>query len=442
MKTIVTKFGGSSLADPAHFEKVAAIIKADSSRRFVVASAPGKRDKSDVKVTDMLYGCCDLKAQGEDAAADMALIQERYDGIAQGLGIGFDTKSEFEIIREKLDHGGSFIRDYMASRGEYLNSKLLAKYLGFGFVDAAEIVRFTADGKFDDAATDRLIAERFADDKGYYVIPGFYGADENGNIHTFTRGGSDVTGSLVARGVSADVYENWTDVSGMLSADPNIVDGPRPIDYVSYPELRELAYMGASVLHENAIFPVRKAGIPINIRNTNRPEDAGTMIVANAPKNHRPRVITGIAGKKGFSAIQVEKSMMNAEVGFGARLLNILADHGIPFEHCPTGIDTMSVVVQAGDLKPVEREVLAEIEKELEPEVLLVEDDLAMLAVVGQGIAYSYGVTAELFEALADNKINVRMIDQGSSGLNIIIGVDGTQYEDAVRACYSVLETI
>ena len=432
MKTTVVKFGGSSLADASQIKKVAEIIKSDASRRFAVASAPGKRDSNDTKVTDLLYGCCDRKAAGEDIAENLDVIN---------LGISFDIDGEIAAIAAKLDEGGAFIRDYIASRGEYLNSKIIASYLGFTFVDAAEIIRFSEDGSFDDAETDRLISARLKKENGCFMIPGFYGADKNGAVHTFSRGGSDITGSLIARGVSADVYENWTDVSGLLSADPHIVDNPASIDYISYAELRELAYMGASVMHEDAIFPVRKAGIPINIRNTNRPEDAGTMIVASFPKNHRPTVISGVAGKKGFSAVQVEKSMMNAEVGFGAKLLDILAEYGIPFEHCPTGIDTMSVVVQSSDLKPKESEVLAEIQKRLEPEVLLVEDKLAMLAVVGRGIAYTYGVAAAVFRELADNRIDIRMIDQGSSGLNIIIGVDEAKYEDAVRACYRVLRS-
>lgn len=441
MKTTVVKFGGSSLADASQIKKASEIIKSDPSRRFAVASAPGKRSGSDIKVTDLLYGCCDKKAAGEDFSEYLSEIKLRYSEIAEGLGISFDIDSEIAEIASKLSIGGEYIRDYTASRGEYLNSKIIAAYLGFTFVDAAEIVRFNTDGSFDDEATDRLISERLGRADGCFLIPGFYGADENGTVHTFSRGGSDITGSLIARGVFADVYENWTDVSGLLTADPHIVENPDVIDYISYSELRELAYMGASVMHEDAIFPVRRAGIPINIRNTNRPEDPGTMIVAVSPKNRRPVVLTGIAGKKGFCAIQVEKSMMNSEVGFGAKLLDILADHGIPFEHCPTGIDTMSVVVQNSDFKPREAEVLAEIEEKLSPEVLLVENSLAMLAVVGQGIAYTYGVAAAVFKELADSKIDIRMIDQGSSGLNIIIGVDESSYEDAVRACYRVLKS-
>lgn len=441
MKTTVVKFGGSSLADASQIKKASEIIKSDPSRRFAVASAPGKRNGSDIKVTDLLYGCCDKKAAGEDYSENLNEIKLRYSEITKGLGISFDIDSEIEEIASKLRCGGEYIRDYTASRGEYLNSKIIAAYLGFTFVDAAEIVRFNTDGSFDDEATDRLISERLGRADGCFLIPGFYGADENGTVHTFSRGGSDITGSLIARGVFADVYENWTDVSGLLTADPHIVESPDVIDYISYSELRELAYMGASVMHEDAIFPVRRAGIPINIRNTNRPEDPGTMIVAVSPKNRRPVVLTGIAGKKGFCAIQVEKSMMNSEVGFGAKLLDILADHGIPFEHCPTGIDTMSVVVQNSDFKPREAEVLAEIEEKLSPEVLLVENSLAMLAVVGQGIAYTYGVAAAVFKELADSKIDIRMIDQGSSGLNIIIGVDESSYEDAVRACYRVLKS-
>ena len=340
MKTITAKFGGSSLASAAQFRKVGAILAADPARRFVVASAPGKRDSGDTKVTDLLYRCYDLAAAGEDYSPVLEQIRERFEAIARELGVAVDVDAELRPIREHLRTAPQ--RDYMASRGEYLNSRLLAAWLGWTFVDAASCVRFARDGSFDSETTQMLLSRALAGVERA-VVPGFYGADENGRVVTFSRGGSDVSGSLVARAAAADLYENWTDVSGVLFTDPRIVKDPRPIDYITYRELRELSYMGASVLHEDAVFPVRKANIPINIRNTNRPEDPGTLIVPALPEGVTPAPVTGVAGRKGFDAILVEKSMMNAEVGFGAKLLDIFAELGVPFEHCPTGIDTTGI---------------------------------------------------------------------------------------------------
>ena len=427
----VCKFGGSSLADAVQFRKVADIIHSESCRRYVVASAPGKRNSADTKVTDMLYRCYDLASSGEDFEPQLAAIEERFAGIIAELDLNFTLKSEIAAIRNHLR--GKLSRDYMASRGEYLNSKILAAYLGFPFVDPADSIRFTLDGRFLADETAENLSAALAD-KEYAVIPGFYGADSAGNIHTFSRGGSDVTGSLVAQAVKADIYENWTDVSGMLFTDPHVVPDPQTIDLLTYRELRELSYMGASVLHEDAVFPVRKAGIPINIRNTNRPGDAGTMIVPTAPKGARTPTITGIAGKRGFVTIHVEKSMMNGEVGFGARMLAIFAKHGVPFEHCPTGIDTISVVVSSAIFHGVEEALMADIEAVLQPDHLEVEDGLAMIAVVGRGMVAARGTAARLFRAVADAGINIRMIDQGSSELNIIIGVEEADYEAAVQA--------
>ena len=429
----VVKFGGSSLADANQFRKVADIIKSDPARRFVVASAPGKRNSADTKVTDMLYSCYDLASAGEDFEPRLAEIAERFSGIINELDISFPLGKEIAKIRGHLR--GKLSRDYMASRGEYLNSKILAAYLGFAFYDAAESIRFTHSGHFiaDETYANLSVALAGFD---YAVIPGFYGADSEGNIHTFSRGGSDVTGSLVAQAVNADIYENWTDVSGMLVTDPRIVPEPQTIDLLTYRELRELSYMGASVLHEDAVFPVRKAGIPINIRNTNRPADAGTMIVPTAPEGTRTRTVTGIAGKKGFTSIHVEKSMMNGEVGFGVKLLSIFADHGVPFEHCPTGIDTMSAVVSSAGFHSVEDAVMADIEGILQPDHVEVEDGLAMIAVVGRGMVAARGTAARIFRTLADAGVNIRMIDQGSSELNIIVGVEEADYEAAVQAIY------
>ena len=433
MSKIVVKFGGSSLASAAQIKKAAAIIRSDEGRRFVVVSAPGQRSGTDTKVTDLLYRCCDLAAAKEDFSGPLSQIRDRFAGILDELGVTMDLDMEMETIRTHLLTLPQ--RDYMASRGEYLNAKVISAYLGFDFLDAAECVVFLDNGAFDAEATDRRLCAALAGSSGV-VVPGFYGAAADGTIHTFSRGGSDVTGAIVARAVQADLYENWTDVSGMLAADPRIVPQPRGIDFITYQELRELAYMGASVMHEDAVFPVRKAGIPINIRNTNAPADAGTMIVPTLPEGYAGRQVTGIAGKTGFSSIHIEKAMMNSEVGFGATLLRILAAHGIPFEHCPTGIDTISVVVHTTHLDPVREAVLADISAQLHPDLVKVEDGLAMIAVVGEGMVFSKGTAAGIFKAISDAGINIRMIDQGSSELNIIIGVQEEDYALAINSIY------
>jgi len=431
MKPIVAKFGGSSLADAAQFRKVANIIHSDESRRYIVASAPGKRDKSDTKVTDLLYRCYDLAAEKQDFSPVLAQIRSRFAEIMDELSIDFPLDDELNAIAMRLAAAPE--RDYMASRGEYLNAKLLAAYLGFRFIDAADAVRFSANGRFIAEGTNEALSSALRGVE-YAVIPGFYGADDAGRIHTFSRGGSDVTGALVARAINAKLYENWTDVSGMLFTDPRIVPNPAAIEQISYRELRELSYMGASVLHEDAVFPVRAAGIPINIRNTNRPADAGTMISHNPPVSDNGRPVTGVAGRKGFAALQVELSLMNNEIGFGARLLNILAAHGVSFEHCPTGIDTMSVVVDSASFNACREAVLRQIELQLHPDHLSVEEGLALIAVVGHGMGGMRGVAARVFSAVAGANVNIRMIDQGSSELNIIIGVDEVDYETAIRA--------
>ena len=349
MNPIVVKFGGSSLATAGQFEKVAAIIRENPGRRYVVASAPGKRFSGDTKVTDLLYRCYDAACAGQDFAPVLDEIRQRFADIISELQLQVDLAPDFAAIEAHLRTSPQ--RDYMASRGEYLNSKLLAAYLGFAFVDAAQMVLFRADGPFDAEATNTAIGHALVSiDRA--VIPGFYGAMPDGTIHTFSRGGSDVTGSIVARAVGAELYENWTDVSGVLAADPRIIEHPHVVDYITYRELRELSYMGASVLHEDAVFPVRRANIPINIRNTNRPQDPGTFIVPTLPANAHKRKVTGIAGHKGFSSVYVEKSMMNGEIGFVAHLLQIFADHGISFEHCPSGIDTVSIIVSTEALAP------------------------------------------------------------------------------------------
>ena len=433
MKTTVVKFGGTSLATAEQIRKVAAIVKADPARRYVVASAPGKRDSGDTKVTDLLYRCYEAAASGADFSPILAQIRARFADIIAELGIAFDLDKELSIVRSHLENDPQ--RDYMASRGEYLNSRILAKYLGFQFLDAAAMVCFHPNGRFDAARTDALLREGLAGAE-YAVIPGFYGASDDGRIHTFSRGGSDVTGSLVACAADAQLYENWTDVSGMLFTDPRIVPDPQPISHISYRELRELSYMGASVLHEDAVFPVRKAGIPINIRNTNHPEDAGTLIVPEVPRSAQNKLVTGIAGRKGFTSVLVEKSMMNNEVGFGAKILEIFAANGAPFEHCPTGIDTMSVVVNSVQFREKKDIILQQVRTELQPEYVCVEPGLAMIAVVGHGLVYAKGSAARVFGTLAKAGVNIRMIDQGSSEMNIIIGVAEEDYEAAIRSLY------
>ena len=439
---VVTKFGGTSLATAEQIKKVAAIIEADPNRRFTVASAPGKRFGSDIKITDLLYKCYNAARDGEDFSGTLRDIQARFQDIIDGLGVkDFDLQSEIDTLDKNLR---IFTKpDYAASRGEYINSKIIAAFLKREFVDAAELIFFSDDGLVDEEKTYGAIAARLGKlDKA--VIPGFYGSLPNGEIKTFSRGGSDVTGSIIARGVGAIMYENWTDVSGMLSADPRIVNNPEVIQNITYTELRELSYMGASVLHEDAVFPVRKARIPINIKNTNRPEDPGTKISASLPPNlrlerlkHSP--VTGIAGKKGFTCIRVEKALMNNQTGFGAKLLTIFADHNIPFEHCPTGIDSISVIVASDLFDPEHQGVIFDINKTLVPDSVIIEDHLALIAVVGEGMIRSKGIAAKIFASLANSDINIRMIDQSSNELNIIIGVDEADYEKAVKFLYEAI---
>lgn len=431
-KTKVVKFGGSSLADANQFKKVAAIIKADPTRRFVVASAPGKRFSEDIKITDMLYRCYDKAAKGSDFAKEFADIENRFNSIIAELGLDFSLEEEFRHIKNSFAHRAG--RDYAASRGEYLNSKILANYLGFEFLDPAGFIFFDESGVFDLDKTLEALTPKL-DETQNAVIPGFYGSMPNDTIKTFSRGGSDVTGSIVARAADAELYENWTDVSGFLICDPRIVENPEPITTITYRELRELAYMGATVLHEDAIFPVRSVGIPINIKNTNHPEDPGTMIVAETADSSK-HIITGIAGKKGFSVLQIEKDMMNSEVGFGRNVLRALEKNGLCFEHMPSGIDTMSVIVATDALVGKERGILDEINFRVHPDKLEIENNLALIAVVGRGMRKQRGTAGKLFSALAEARVNIKMIDQGSSELNIIIGVEEEDFETATKAIY------
>ena len=433
MKKVV-KFGGSSLANARQFKKVGDIIRADKSRRYVVPSAPGKRNDKDEKVTDLLYQCYDAASHGKSYKKILEKIKSRYDDIIDGLDLNVNLDHEFANIEENFTAGIG--REYAASRGEYLNGLVMAAYLGVEFIDAAEVIFFDDEGNLDADYTNRELGERLAHVERA-VIPGFYGADHKGRIRTFSRGGSDITGSLVAKAIHADMYENWTDVSGFLVADPRIVPNPEVIETITYKELRELAYMGASVLHEDAIFPVRREGIPINIRNTNRPEDKGTLIVESTCR--KPRyTITGIAGKKGFCSINIEKAMMNSEVGFGRKVLSVFEDYGISFEHMPSGIDTMTIFVHQSEFEEFEQSVIAGIHRAVNPDTVEMESDLALLAVVGRGMRATRGTAARIFSALAHARVNVKMIDQGSSEWNIIIGVKNDDFETAVKAIYDI----
>ncbi len=431
----VVKFGGSSLADAKQFKKVAEIVLAEESRRYVVPSAPGKRFKEDDKVTDLLYDCYEAASRGEPIDEAFSYVTDRYNQIIEELGIkDFSLDDEFAYIKKSVEHKAG--RDYVASRGEYLNAKILSKYIGYDFIDAAEVIFFREDGSFDDERTNQVMAKVLAC-HDHAVIPGFYGSMPNDTIKTFSRGGSDITGSIVARAAKADLYENWTDVSGFLMADPRIIENPKVIDTITYRELRELSYMGATVLHEDAIFPVRFAGIPINIRNTNHPEDKGTMIVPTADTSASNDVLTGIAGKKGFSVITLEKDMMNSELGFGRKVLEVLEQEGISFEHLPSGIDTMSVIVNTNALEGKRERVINQICKEAEPETITIEDELALIAVVGRRMVSAKGTAARMLTAIADADINIRMIDQGSCELNIIVAVSEGDFEKALGAIYS-----
>lgn len=429
----VAKFGGSSLADAEHFHKVKAILEADSDRKIVVPSAPGKRSFTDVKITDMLYECAKLASSGKAMEETFSLICERYREIARELEVSLSLEEEFDEIRKNIALGLG--RDYAASRGEYLNGRLLAAYLGWDFVDPKDGIFFNSEGRLDEEKTQKALSGLLlAHERA--VLPGFYGADAHGNVVTFSRGGSDITGAVAARAVNADVYENWTDVSGCMMADPRIVRNPEVIRSITYRELRELSYMGASVLHEDALFPVRLSGIPTNIRNTNCPEEPGTMICYEAEDDDTEYSITGIAGHKDFAIINVEKTMMNSELGFGRRVLQAIEEQGVSFEHMPSGIDTMCVVVHEDAIAGKKEKIVARIHELCQPDSVEIHSGLALIATVGRGMVRSKGVSARLFNALSRAGINIRLIDQGSSELNIIVGVDNLDFENAVRAIY------
>ena len=430
----VVKFGGSSLASAEQFAKVGNIIRMEESRKFVVPSAPGKRNSKDTKVTDMLYDCYALADADEDFRIPLMKIKDRYDSIINGLNLKLSLEEEFKIITENFKNKAGV--DYAASRGEYLNGIIMANYLGYEFLDAAEVIFFDEDGTFDAEKTHKVLAKRL-DSMENAVVPGFYGSNPDGSIRTFSRGGSDITGSIVAKACKASMYENWTDVSGCLVADPRIVKNPEPIRVITYRELRELSYMGASVLHEDAVFPVRKAGIPINIRNTNDPEAPGTMIVDSTCQK-ADYTITGIAGKRGFVAVSIDKDQMNSQVGFCRKALQAFEENGISIEHMPSGIDTMTVFVHQAEFEGKEQQVMSSLRRLVNPDYTELEADIALIAVVGRGMKSQRGTAGRIFSALAHANINVRMIDQGSSELNIIIGVANEDFEAAIKAIYDI----
>ena len=427
------KFGGSSLASASQFQKVRQIICAEESRRFVIPSAPGKRSQWDTKVTDLLYQYYDRVSAGNDAADLEEKIHSRYDEIVRGLGIPFALDPALREIRRHFEKG--YGRDYAASRGEYLNGRIMAEYLGFPFVDAAEVILFDEAGKFLPEETNIALKARLAG-LACAVIPGFYGSKPDGTIKTFSRGGSDITGSLVARAVGADVYENWTDVSGFLLADPRIVDDPVSIGTITYQELHELACMGACVLHEDAIYPVKEAGIPINIRNTNRPQDFGTLIVSSAGQqpNHE---ITGIAGKKGYCTLSVRRTGLNAVGDFEDRIMAILEEQKIPGESIPTSPDSISILVPQQAYYECEYEVLSRIQSTVHPDALYLDTDLALVAIGGRGNRAKDHIVNSVFAALCDARIHIRTIDQGMKDLAMVIGVADRDFEATIRVIYN-----
>ena len=425
------------MADAKAIRQVKNIIESDPARKYVVVSAPGKRFKEDIKITDMLYRCYNEVVEFGTCKKSFAVIRERFVEIVKDLGLSLDINSVLDKTEKEIDQNKS--ADFAASRGEYLSAIVVADFLGYEFIDAAEMIRFDSHGKLNEDYTDDKVSNRLSKVEKA-VVPGFYGKNFQGEVKTFSRGGSDITGSILARGVRADLYENWTDVSGFLVCDPRIVPGAKVIKQITYKEVRELSYMGASVLHAEAISPVMKRRIPINIKNTFKPEDPGTMIVPNEQydPNVANSVITGIAGKKDFTVLLIEKSMMNAEVGFIRKVLSVVEHYNVCVEHLPSGIDTLSVVLESNQLKDgVLSDMVGEIRENVNPDYVHVIENISLIATVGHGMARRQGTAATLFKALADENINIRMIDQGSSELNIIIGVANSDYEKCIRAIYN-----
>ncbi len=430
----VCKFGGTSMADGITMRRVAKIVESDPSRRYVVVSAPGKRFSGDSKITDLLYETDRCVRETGKCGEEFEKVRERFRAIVRELGLDFDVETLLRETKEEIEREKS--TEFTASRGEYLSGRLMAELLGIPFLDAREYVKFDEGGRLLEERTFSLLASALKNNERA-VLAGFYGADEQGKVRTFSRGGSDISGAVLARAAGADLYENWTDVSGFLACDPRVVDNPAPIRALSYRELRELSYMGANVLHSESIFPVREANIPIRIKNTFRPDDEGTEILPSSEYRFGEKIVTGIAGKKDFTVVFVEKSLMNQEIGFARKILTVLERHAVSFEHMPTGIDTMSFVIDSNELREgVLEAVLREIEEAVHPDQMRVFDDVALIAVVGHGMSRNVGTSARLFQAIARAGVNVRMIDQGSSELNIIVGVDNENYERTLRAVY------
>lgn len=428
----VCKFGGTSMADKNAINQVINIIQSDKSRRYIIVSAPGKRFSDDEKVTDLLYQA--FNERFDDRQPSFDKIRERYIDIVKDLNVEIDINKYLDEVEEGIE--SSLTSDYAASRGEHLCAIILAHKLGWEFIDAAEIIKFDVKGKFDSETTNDCVCEKLENIE-YAVIGGFYGSLPDGTIKTFTRGGSDITGAIIARGVKADVYENWTDVNGFMTTDPRIVKNPKRIETLSYEELRELSYMGANVLHPDSIFPIKNCDIPINIRNTFEPDNKGTTIVSDTSGLDNKRLVTGIAGRKGYTTILLKKSMMNNELGFARKVLSVLENNGIQMEHLPTGIDTMSIIIEGNQVnEEKQQKVIDEIRAKVSPDNIEVNSDLALIAIVGHGMAERKGTAAKVFNALYSNDVNVRMIDQGSSEMNIIVGVSESDLKKSIAALY------
>lgn len=439
-KIVVAKFGGSSLADAKQFEKVKQIVESDHSRRYIIPSAPGKRHSKDYKITDLLYLCHTHVMQGISFNDVFKIISDRYIEIVAELSNKYSYMQELDISyfleKIKIDISNACSADYTASRGEYLNAIILSKLLNYTFIDASEIIFFNKAGLLDSDLTQKKIEDKLSNIKNA-VIPGFYGSSASNCIKTFSRGGSDITGALIARGTNATLYENWTDVSGFLMADPRIIENPKPIETITYSELRELSYMGATVLHEDSVFPVRKANIPINIKNTNSPSDKGTLIVGDSYPTEKYGTITGIAGKKDFTVIAIEKTLMNTELGFCRKLLSILETNNVVFENMPSGIDTVSLVIPDSQLDNKLDTIIDDINRQCSPDSIEILPNMALVATVGRGMSKSKGIAGKIFEALGKNNVNIRMINQGSSEINIIVGVENNDFEKAIASIYN-----
>ena len=435
----VLKFGGSSLASGETFEKVKKIVEADPSRAIVIVSAPGKRHSKDMKVTDLLYLCQAHIKYNANFDHLYEEIKGRYQAIYDYCGLKQDLESEFDAIREKLNKKTSV--DYIVSRGEYLNAKLMAEYLGYTFVDSTEWLHFNFNGKVDFEKSYAALSQ-IIEKTNKVVIPGFYGITPDGAVKTFSRGGSDITGAIAAAAVNADMYENWTDVSGIMTADPRIVENPRPIENVTFAELRELSYMGAEVLHEETVFPVRQKSIPLYIKNTNDMNARGTLIMESfdAEEDAKTSFITGISGKKNYSIITIAKNRMNDEIGYVRRALEIFERFEVPIEHIPSSIDSFSVVVASSHIENKMHEIISALNDAVAPDSINIANEISLIAIVGRKLQSNIGIAGKIFTALGENDINIRMIEQGADEINIIIGVDDNNFKKTIRVLYNLSE--